>query len=264
MKRFATCLVLLVAVMTGAAHWLDLVNFTDLTTGFATAGPLWARYAVGGAVALLCAAGSLLAARRPAGLWRRGPVQGLVSLACGLAFAALGGSGMLAAARQGTTELLQQALYLVTALWFVLLGAARLSARPSLPTGSAVWGIAGTASLYLLTVVRFIFKPSGMVRVPPTLEVFSALAALLFATVLLKAAYLPGAACGRLLSLTGCLAFLLCTCLELPQTVCYTLMGQADRERLLLSACLALLGLLGAACALTAAGEEAPEPEAAA
>lgn len=264
MKRFATCLILLTAVMAGAAHWLDLVNFTDLATGFATAGPLWARYAVGGAVALLGAAGSLLAARRPAGLWRRSFAQGLAGLGCGLAFAALGGGGMIAAAGQGVSGLLQQLLYLVTALWFVLLGAARLSARPGLPTGSAAWGVAGTASLYLLTVVRFIFKPSGIVRVAPTLEVFSALAALLFATVLLKAAYLPGASCGRLLSLTGCWAFLLCTCLELPQTVCYYMVGQADRERLLLSVCLALLGLLGAASALCAAGEEAPGPEAAA
>ena len=250
MKRAATCLVLLAAIAAGAAHWLDLVNFTDLATGFSSYGPLWARYAVAGAVAALCALASLLAARRPVGLWQRSIAQGLVSLLCAAGFAVLGGIGD------------HQGLWLFTALWMLLLAVARLSARSGLPSSSAVWGVAGTVSLYLLTVVRFIFKPSGIVRVAPTIQVFSALAALLFSTALLKSAYLPRANCGRWLSLTGSLAFFLCTCLELPQTLCLYLVSAADRDELLLSGCLGLLGLLGAVCALIAAGPCAPEPEA--
>ena len=259
MKRFATILVLLVAAVVGAAHWLDLVNFTDLSTGFALAGPIWARYAVGGAAALLALLAGLMAARRPAGLWRRSFAQGGCALACGLAFAALGGSGLLRAG--GLAQTAQHLLYLVTALWLLLLAAARFSSRPSLPTASAVWGVAGSASLYLLTVSRFIFKPSGIVRVVPTLEVFSTLAALLFFTALLKASYLPGASCGRWLAITGGWAFLLCSCLELPQTICLWLVDQAGWRDILCSAALALLGLLGAVYALAAMGEEGPEPE---
>ncbi len=261
MKRIATFLVLLAAGAAGAAHWLDLVNFTDLATGLLVYGPLWARYAVGGAVAVLCVLAGFLAARRPAGLWRRSTAQGLISILCALGFAALGGAGLAGALRQGAAVLVQQLLWLLTALWLLLLGAARLSARPSLPSASAAWGIAGTVSFYLLTVVRFIFKPSGIVRVAPTIEVFSALAALLFSTALLKSAYLPRAGCGRWLSVTGCLAFFLCTCLELPQTVCLYLVNQAGHKELMLSACLGLLGLLGAVCAFIAAGEEAPDQE---
>lgn len=262
MKRAATCLVLLAAIAAGAAHWLDLVNFTDLATGFSSYGPLWARYAVAGAVAALCALASLLAARRPVGLWQRSIAQGLVSLLCAAGFAVLGGIGLLRAVQQDLTALIQQVLWLFTALWMLLLAVARLSARSGLPSSSAVWGVAGTVSLYLLTVVRFIFKPSGIVRVAPTIQVFSALAALLFSTALLKSAYLPRANCGRWLSLTGSLAFFLCTCLELPQTLCLYLVSAADRDELLLSGCLGLLGLLGAVCALIAAGPCAPEPEA--
>lgn len=258
MRRFATFLVLLVGCAAGAAHWLDMVNFTDLSTGFAAYGPLWARYAVGGAVALLCVLAGLLASRRPEGLWRRSVSQGLVSIVCGLSFAALGGSGLAGAA--GPAALAQQLFWLLTALWLLLLGAARLSSRPCLPTASAAWGVAGTVSLYLLTVARFIFKPSGIVRVAPTVQVFSALAALVFSTVLLKAFYLPRANCGRALSLTGCLCFFLCTCLELPQTICLYLVNQAARADLMLSGALGLLGLLGAVCAMTAAGGEAAEP----
>lgn len=256
MRRFATFLVLLVGCAAGAAHWLDLVNFTDLSTGFAAYGPLWARYAVGGAVVLLCVLAGLLASRRPADLWRRSILQGLVSLVCGLGFAALGGSGLADA--QGAAALVQQLLWLLTALWLLLLGCARLSSRPTLPSASAAWGVAGSVSFYLLTVGRFIFKPSGIVRIVPTVQVLSALAALVFSTALLKAAYLPHANCGRALLLTGCLAFFLCTCLELPQTICLYLVDQAGRAELMLSGALGLLGLVGAVFAMAAAGGEAP------
>lgn len=259
MKRFATILVLLAAAVCGVVHWLDLVNFTDLATGFALTGPIWARYAVGGAAALLALLAGLLAARRPAGLWQRSIPQGVCAALCGLGFAVLGGSGLMGA--RGLAGILQQGLYLFTALWLLLLAAARFSSRPSLPTAGALWGVAGSASLYLLTVSRFIFKPSGIVRVMPTLEVFSALAALLFFTVLLKASYLPGASCGRWLAITGGWAFLLCTCLELPQTVCLWLVGQAGWQDILGSTALALLGMTGAVYALAAMGQEGPERE---
>ena len=50
MKRFATSLLALVCLAAGGARWLDLVNCTDLATGFSTYGSYWVRYAVVGAV----------------------------------------------------------------------------------------------------------------------------------------------------------------------------------------------------------------------
>ena len=47
MKRFAAFLLLLVSALAGAARWLDVVNYTDLDTGFVTWGPAWARWAPG-------------------------------------------------------------------------------------------------------------------------------------------------------------------------------------------------------------------------
>ena len=60
MKRFAAFLLLLVSALAGAARWLDVVNYTDLDTGFVTWGPAWARYAIAGGILALLALGALL------------------------------------------------------------------------------------------------------------------------------------------------------------------------------------------------------------
>ena len=59
MKRFAAFLLLLVSALAGAARWLDVVNYTDLDTGFVTWGPAWARYAIAGGILVLLALGAL-------------------------------------------------------------------------------------------------------------------------------------------------------------------------------------------------------------
>lgn len=53
-------------------------------------------------------------------------------------------------------------------------------------------GVAGSAAFYLHTVVRFVEQPASLYRILPAVEIFSALAALLFVTALLRALYLPG------------------------------------------------------------------------
>lgn len=265
MKRFATCLAALVCAAAGVVRWLDLAAYTDPATGFVTYGPVWARYAVGGGVLAVLALASLLACRRPMALARPSRALGAYSLAVGTGFTAYAGAqfSRLFSGLEGLA-LAQAVLYLLTGLWFFLLATSQLSGGLKSPTRSAAAGLIGTLSLYLLTVVRFGFQPSGIVRIGPTVEVFSALAALLFCAALVKLVYLRGAKSARWLHFAGLAAFFLCTCLELPQTVFSWQAGEAGLPDLCESGLLALLGLLGAGCSIALSGgapQEEPEGE---
>lgn len=259
MKRFATSLLALVCLAAGGARWLDLVNCTDLATGFSTYGSYWVRYAVVGAVLLLAALASFLAPGRPAALGGHNALQGILAFLCGFGFAALAGVQIGGWAALGWVERILAVLYLVSALWMLLLGRSRFTEEFEAPTGSAVFGVAGTLSLYLLTIQRFCLVPTGIVRVGYTLEALAALAALLFCTAQVKAAYIPGGKSGGWVFFTGMAAFLLCTCLALPGVVCEYLVGQAALAELIQAACIGLVGLSGLAYAFTAVGPAAEE-----
>ena len=261
MKRAATWMLLLACVLAGGVHWIDLNSFTDLTTGFVLSGPVWLRYALMAVLLLACAmAARVMGVRRPEELTRRTPAMGAAALLAGLLFAAVGGVRLAGFGRAPGAEKLFCVLCLLTALWLLLAGVSRFYRSIAPPTSSAVWGVLAALSLYLLTVARFGFKPTSLVRIVPTVQVFSALAALLFLNTLSRSLYLPGAPCGRRLYLSGTAAFFLCTCLELPQALAFRRAGLLNGGELLTSAALAGLGLLGAVCALAASGEELPEP----
>lgn len=262
MKRFATILLTLVCLAAGGARWLDLVNCTDLATGFSTYGSYWLRYAVVGGILLLAALAAFLAPKNPAALGGHSAVQGLLAFLCGFGFAALAGVQLGGWGALGWVERILAVLYLVTALWMLLLGRSRFTPEFEAPTGSALFGVAGTLSLYLLCIQRFCLVPTGIVRVGYTLGALAALAALLFCTAQAKAAYIPGGRSGGWVFFTGMAAFLLCTCLALPGAVCEYLVGQAALADLLLAACLGLVGLSGLACAFTAVGPAAVQAEA--
>ena len=227
MKRLTAGISLLVPVAAGAVRWLDLVNFCDLTTGFVLLGPVWARYLCMAMVLSLGVLASFLAARRPSGLVRRSMSLGLLCLLAGGAFAALAGVQLAA-----------------------LLGGAEADV---LETAQTV--------LYLLTVRRFCFNPSGIVRIVPTVQVFSALSALVLLQGAVKAFYLPHLPVGRGLFFRGYLAFFFCTCLEAPQTVCLYLGGQYTLAQLAEGLALGVIGLIGLRCAALTVGEEQPEQQ---
>lgn len=251
MKKTATALVLLCAAVGGSAYALDLARTTDLHTGFVTAGSLWVRYAAIGMILLLMALASwILIPKSPAPAHRRSAAVGVCMLLCGMAFAAAGGAGLLEYLHSPGIGKTHSVLQLFTAVWFLLAAVSRLRPVPGAPAGSVFWGILGSLSIYLLTVMRFGFKPSGLVRLGPTVQVFSALLALVFVTLLLRRLYLPRAICGRGLYFCACAAFFLCTCLELPLTVAFWAADLLVPAQLLTSLALALVGVLGAACAL--------------
>ena len=262
MKRLAAGISLLVPVAAGAVRWLDLVNFCDLTTGFVTLGPVWARYLCMALVLSLGVLASFLAARRPSGLVRRSMSLGLLCLLAGGAFAALAGvqlAALLGGREADVLENAQTVLYLLTALWLLLLGISRVAGSTVAPSGSAWTGILGTFAFYLLTVRRFCFNPSGIVRIVPTVQVFSALSALVLLQGAVKAFYLPHLPVGRGLFFRGYLAFFFCTCLEAPQAVCLYLGGQYTLAQLAEGLALGVIGLIGLRCAALTVGDEQPE-----
>lgn len=262
MKRLTAGISLLVPVAAGAVRWLDLVNFCDLTTGFVTLGPVWARYLCMALVLSLGVLASFLAARRPSGLVRRSMSLGLLCLLAGGAFAALAGvqlAALLGGREADVLETAQTVLYLLTALWLLLLGISRVAGSTVAPSGSAWTGILGTFAFYLLTVRRFCFNPSGIVRIVPTVQVFSALSALVLLQGAVKAFYLPHLPVGRGLFFRGYLAFFFCTCLEAPQAVCLYLGGQYTLAQLAEGLALGVIGLIGLRCAALTVGDEQPE-----
>ena len=264
MKRLTAGISLLVPVAAGAVRWLDLVNFCDLTTGFVLLGPVWARYLCMAMVLSLGVLASFLAARRPSGLVRRSMSLGLLCLLAGGAFAALAGvqlAALLGGAEADVLETAQTVLYLLTALWLRLLGISRVAGSTVAPSGSAWTGILGTFAFYLLTVRRFCFNPSGIVRIVPTVQVFSALSALVLLQGAVKAFYLPHLPVGRGLFFRGYLAFFFCTCLEAPQAVCLYLGGQYTLAQLAEGLALGVIGLIGLRCAALTVGEEQPEQQ---
>lgn len=264
MKRLTAGISLLVPVAAGAVRWLDLVNFCDLTTGFVLLGPVWARYLCMAMVLSLGVLASFLAARRPSGLVRRSMSLGLLCLLAGGAFAALAGvqlAALLGGAEADVLETAQTVLYLLTALWLLLLGISRVAGSTVAPSGSAWTGILGTFAFYLLTVRRFCFNPSGIVRIVPTVQVFSALSALVLLQGAVKAFYLPHLPVGRGLFFRGYLAFFFCTCLEAPQAVCLYLGGQYTLAQLAEGLALGVIGLIGLRCAVLTVGEEQPEQQ---
>ena len=264
MKRLTAGISLLVPVAAGAVRWLDLVNFCDLTTGFVLLGPVWARYLCMAMVLSLGVLASFLAARRPSGLVRRSMSLGLLCLLAGGAFAALAGvqlAALLGGAEADVLETAQTVLYLLTALWLLLLGISRVAGSTVAPSGSAWTGILGTFAFYLLTVRRFCYNPSGIVRIVPTVQVFSALSALVLLQGAVKAFYLPHLPVGRGLFFRGYLAFFFCTCLEAPQAVCLYLGGQYTLAQLAEGLALGVIGLIGLRCAALTVGEEQSEQQ---
>ena len=264
MKRLTAGISLLVPVAAGAVRWLDLVNFCDLTTGFVLLGPVWARYLCMAMVLSLGVLASFLAARRPSGLVRRSMSLGLLCLLAGGAFAALAGvqlAALLGGAEADVLETAQTVLYLLTALWLLLLGISRVAGSTVAPSGSAWTGILGTFAFYLLTVRRFCFNPSGIVRIVPTVQVFSALSVLVLLQGAVKAFYLPHLPVGRGLFFRGYLAFFFCTCLEAPQAVCLYLGGQYTLAQLAEGLALGVIGLIGLRCAALTVGEEQSEQQ---
>lgn len=261
MKRFSTFLLMLVCLMTGAVYWVDVSKNIDLETGFVTYGSYWYRYAVLGVVLVLLLAAAFMAPRNPAAFVKKSRVQGLSSIVCGLSFAVSSGFYFVKFESLTVLEKMCAVLYIITAVWLITLGGSRFSKRLEAPTYSSFLGIVGTLGFYLLCVQRFCVAPSGIVRIGITVRALACLAALLFCTAQLKVAYIPGGKSGGWLFFTGMTAFLLCTCISLPDMVYYYFVGKTTIVDLMCEICLGFTGLSGLVWAFGAVGKPVVPPK---
>lgn len=265
MKRAVTVLTALVCLAAGLVRGLDLSAYTDWETGFVTWGSVWVRYGAMAGVLVLIGLAALVQAPGPLALTapRRG--LGFWCLPAAVAFAACaGGHVYLLWPGRDWFGLAQAVLFFLTGVWLLLVGMTQLGEELQPPTRSALPGVGATLGFYLLTVARFGFAPSTVERIGPTVEVFSALLALLFSTALVRLLYLGRVRSGRGLYFLGFVSFFLSTCLELPQTVLSWRQGTAELADLALSVLLGLIGLAGlwAAGAVAGRREIPADPEA--
>ena len=259
-------LLLLLGLALAGLHTADLMLWTDPYTGFAQQGPVWARYLVWGAALLLPYLPARRAAPQPAALADRCPALGACLLLAGGRLAAGAGVVLAALLPTGAAALpasvwADAVLPLLAGLWLVWYGIRAFMGygirreRLGRPLLAVVLPL---CALWRL-VWRFQFVPASLARLPCTLRVLSAVAALLFAVVLLKVFLVPGFACGHTLYAAGAGCFLLCTGLELPQTLWEAAGGLLTLPDLLSGLGWAAFGVGGLVCAWAACGPDTTE-----
>ena len=268
-KRFYAVLVLAVGIVLAALHVADLLQWMDVSTGFALRGSVWARYLPWLAALALPYLPARRVAAQPVELADTNLPLGCCMLITGVL---LLGSGLLTIptaqmvtaypALYATTPVWTAWADVVTPMlagvWLLVYGWRALTGfgvrRQRL--GSALPGLVLPVAFLWRLVWRFQFVPASLGRIPCTLRVLSAVAALLFAVVLLKVFLTPGLPCGHTLFAAGSGCFLLCTCAELPQTLFEACNGMLALTDLLTGLAMGVLGLCGLACAWAAGGEE--------
>lgn len=252
---------LAVCLLTLALRIADLMLFTDPETGFITNGFFFARIAV----PVVCVALSYLAAvwtaRRPLALL--GPCRGLG--VCLLALtAALGATAVLSipalASGMEFATMADGVTALLSALWALLWGVRAFGplADPTKPLPGTLTSLPGTAFFLWVIIYRFAVAPASVMRLGCTLRVMSAAAALLLLSMVLRVFLTPGLPVGHGVFAAGMIAFMLCTCHELPQTVFEFCHGNATTVQLAASAAMGVWGLAGLVCAWYATSEGLP------
>lgn len=264
-------LVLALGVLLAVLHLADLLLWCDADTGFATAGAVWLRYIPWLAALVLPYLPARRAAAQPAGLQ---DTCKPLAVCMALAGAALLTAGVASgsAARyalqypgvftgSGTpvwaawADLLLPVFCGAWLLWYSVRAWDGFGMQRQ-KLGSPLVG--GAVPLFFLWKLlwRFQFTPASVNRLPCALRVISAAAALLLAVVLIKIFLVPGLPCGHTLFATGTGAFLLCTGLELPQTLFEAGRGMLALPDLMTGIGIGLFGLCGLVCAWQACGAE--------
>lgn len=263
--------VLILGLAMAVLHLADLLLWSDADTGFATAGSVWLRYIPWLAALVLPYLPARRAAAQPAAVQDTNkPLAVCMALAgAALLTAGVAAGGMVRAAMEYAALYALSypaAFYWADMLLPILGGAWLLNYAVRAWNGFGLQRqrlgsplFAGTLPLFLLwkLIWRFQFEPASLDRMPCALRVLSAVAALLFAVVLIKIFIVPGLPCGHTLFAAGTGAFLLCTGLELPQTLLEAVRGMLTLPDLAAGLGIGLLGLCGLVCAWAACGAEA-------
>ncbi|HJD20452.1 MAG TPA: hypothetical protein H9915_01385 [Candidatus Gemmiger faecigallinarum] len=262
-KKTRAILSLVICLVLGALRAADLCLLSDPATGFVRVGEAWFRYAAVAAAAAALFVLSRAASVSPEALRRPKRALGLAMLLTAALMLETGLSSWMVLQRDSFSTL-RGALLLLSGLWFAVFGVRALF-EPARRPAPAALGLAALAAPIWVAVERFAVRPSSLARTGHVLQVLSVLAALCFLAALLKVFFLPDAPLGRSLAFTGMLAFLLCTCIELPQTAISLACGASTLLDLALSGCWGAVGLCGLVSALYTAGRDRaalpPEPQ---
>lgn len=268
MKKSICAVLLSCSVFAGILRLLDCIFFTEPATGFVTLGSPWLRYGL-----LLLLAGMIALA--PARKQQAQPLAVTLPLsplyAVLAVWAVLAGGVMLGAAARkliaptasldiafkGTgMQLLMFVLrmgvglsLLAFGVWCFLLFKRKTPLTPE-KSITRTAGFAGSIFLYLLTLLRYAENPASVHRILHILPIFAALSALMFVVKLLGLLCLPcDTQRARTTAGSGVFAFLLCTCIGLPQILWQWTTGTFVLTDFLLTVLLAGIGIAGASVA---------------
>ena len=252
-KRTAVVLSLILCLVLGALRVADLCFLSDPATGFARVGESWHRYLIVAAAAVVMFMLSRGASVRPLPFKHCRPALGCAMLLTAALLFETSVSTLLTQLDGFAT--LRGVLLLANGLWFAGFGVQAFFAPPTKSPPAALC-LGGLAAPIWVAIERFAIRPSSLARTGHVLGVLSILAALCCVDYLLKMIFLPGAPFGKAMTFTGMLAFLLCTCMELPETMISYASGGATLLDLVQSGCWASVGLCGLVGAIYASGED--------
>lgn len=249
---------IVLSVLLGIGHGMDLLFGIDPQTGLCVAGSIWWRY-----IALAVAVAAAIFAGRRSGVPKQALctqklLLGELALLSGICELAAGGFRFLLA--DGTLELLRAGMELWSGVWLGCLGWRWMTAKEwQAPLGGLLFAVPGTLVFYWNVLLRFMENSSSWHRVLPTAEVWQQLAVVLFLAALLRALYLPEPGNAKTLGAAGMVTFCLCLCWQLPQTV-FALLTEGvagiGLPELAAQVALCLIGGMGCACALAQTDEK--------
>ncbi len=261
-RKLPTILILLVMVLIGAMHWVDLSYYTDPVTGFVTQGSVWVRYLVLLLPLVMVLLGLRTVGPRALAVLRvRNPVLGALFAVAAIAGGAYGAVAVVSGlAALSAFQIVLGALCVVYAIWMVLCAIQMFTQATPAPTGSALPGVFAALPFCILSVYRVMVNPTSLYRVAPLVSALSAIFAMLWVGMLLRSLYiaLPHRRV-RWMYFFGAFTFLFSTCLELPSAVFSAMFRSFDLPSLLQGVLMGTLGLVAGAVSVSIAGQ-AEEP----
>lgn len=252
-KRSLFALYLCAAV--GAARFVDMLLFTEHDTGFVTAGSIWLRY---GVLALALAVLWFILRKAPVSTAPATQPRVLQILLC-----LLSAQAAACTAVRAVTELLRPTasfgsvesgvttqifalmlrMTMAVALMCLCILCVRALLHSSTPRAYVLFAL---LAFFVLTLLRYAENPASPHRITHILPLFSAMAALAFFVKWISPLWLvPDEQRLRSLRFCGFCAFLLCTCIELPQTLLQAVTRGSSLYAVALSLLLGILGIIG-------------------
>lgn len=265
-RKLPTVLVLMVMVLVGAMYWIDLAYHTDVSTGFVTRGPLWARYIMAAVPVLMGLLGLRTVGPKSISALRVKSVPLGVLFGVGSLLGVLWGGGLMLTAFSPVSvfRLVVGILAMFYSAWMFLAAVQMFTQTEPSPTKSAIWGILASLPFCLIAANRVMVDPSSIHRVSANVSFLSPIIIFMWFGMLLRSFYiaLPRRRV-RGLYLLSVLAFMFAACLELPQVIFMAIYSPegVGAAQMLEAINLGVLGLAAAFVALQLAGRGDYAPE---